>query len=161
MDARQVIINGKWVKQVQPNLHAALSQLIRSHPDRVHRIWVDALCIDQFNFDERANQVRLMSDIYRASDTIVWLGEHDQDSERAVDVLHVIHDYEDMHKGKSSKGRSVNWEDPNTYHLLGLRFIAPEEWKAVAQLLRRNWFTRVWTFQVCTSEVQYRKSSSL
>ena len=38
-------------------------------------IWIDALCIDQENVDERNHQVRQMGNIYRSAKTVlVWLG---------------------------------------------------------------------------------------
>jgi hypothetical protein len=40
-------------------------------------IWVDGICINQTDFDERAGQVALMPKIYaRCKGMIVWLGEH-------------------------------------------------------------------------------------
>lgn len=39
-------------------------------------LWVDALCIDQDNIDERTSQVLLMGNIYAAAQQVdVWLGE--------------------------------------------------------------------------------------
>ena len=38
-------------------------------------MWIDALCINQFDLDERGAQVRIMGDIYRyTSRVLVWLG---------------------------------------------------------------------------------------
>jgi hypothetical protein len=38
-------------------------------------LWVDQICIDQLNIEERNHQVNLMSKIYQlATRTIVWLG---------------------------------------------------------------------------------------
>lgn len=38
-------------------------------------LWIDAICIDQDNKEERAQQVTLMREIYRrASQVLVWLG---------------------------------------------------------------------------------------
>ncbi len=37
------------------------------------RLWIDALCINQSNFSERVEQVKIMRDIYRAArNTLVW-----------------------------------------------------------------------------------------
>jgi hypothetical protein len=39
-------------------------------------LWVDAICINQKDPDERAQQVSLMSEIYRyADEVLIWLGE--------------------------------------------------------------------------------------
>ena len=54
------------------NLHAAL---LRLKEDRVEYAWVDALCIDQENMEERSIQVRRMGTIFRvALEVAVWLG---------------------------------------------------------------------------------------
>ncbi|KAG8169608.1 hypothetical protein KVR01_000353 [Diaporthe batatas] len=58
---------------VMPNLHAALCRL-RDATDVVV-LWVDRLCIDQKNTEERTHQVGMMRDIYTNSiEVIVWLG---------------------------------------------------------------------------------------
>jgi Heterokaryon incompatibility protein (HET) len=55
------------------------------------RVSVDALCIDQQNRDERTQQVRLMTNIYSAAESVaVWLGPEDDDSELAMDVLRTV-----------------------------------------------------------------------
>jgi hypothetical protein len=39
-------------------------------------LWVDALCINQYNLEEKAEQVRVMlSTFQKASRVVVWLGE--------------------------------------------------------------------------------------
>jgi hypothetical protein len=59
---------------VSCNLHSALRQL--RHDRDVVRIWVDSICINQQDNDERARQVGIMRDIYaRSTDVIIWLGE--------------------------------------------------------------------------------------
>ena len=46
---------------------------------RVGRLWIDALCIDQNNKDERGHQILRMKDIYsKAFRTIAWLGPDDE-----------------------------------------------------------------------------------
>jgi hypothetical protein len=44
--------------------------------DRARVMWVDAICIDQSDLDERGSQVAFMGAIYRqALMVIIWLGE--------------------------------------------------------------------------------------
>jgi hypothetical protein len=72
---RPVLIrcNGKPVF-VSSNLFTVLRRIRK--PDRVVKIWADALCIDQGNSLERTQQVGLMADIYSCSrQTVIWLGE--------------------------------------------------------------------------------------
>lgn len=44
--------------------------------DYIRPIWIDALCINQDNLEERSSQVALMNKVYsRAYIAIIWLGE--------------------------------------------------------------------------------------
>jgi hypothetical protein len=48
-------------------------------------IWVDAICIDQAENDERSGQILRMRDIYtRVSKVTVWLGPEGNDSEKVI-----------------------------------------------------------------------------
>jgi hypothetical protein len=56
------------------------------HSNDTHRsfttasFWIDAICIDQSNLDERNHQVRQMGQIYKgAQEVLMWLGKLDQD----------------------------------------------------------------------------------
>lgn len=51
-------------------------------------LWIDAICIDQNNVDERNHQVRMMSDIYQgATEVLVWLGQGDPGIEIGLDSI--------------------------------------------------------------------------
>jgi len=53
-----------------PNLRLALA-----HLEEGPYYWIDALCINQSNDNERGHQVRLMTNIYRQASAVdVWLG---------------------------------------------------------------------------------------
>ena len=57
-------------------------------PDVEHRIWVDAVCIDQTNVKERNHQVQNMAAIYRhAQRTVVYLGDGNHHLERLLEYL--------------------------------------------------------------------------
>ncbi|KAH9220635.1 heterokaryon incompatibility protein-domain-containing protein, partial [Leptodontidium sp. 2 PMI_412] len=66
---------------VTENPRDALGQLATSgNIDK--SVWIDAVCIDQSNSDEKGIQVALISEIYsRASQAIVWLGSDTSDHE--------------------------------------------------------------------------------
>lgn len=58
---------------VMPNLHAVLRRL--RHATDVVILWIDWLCIDQDNTEERTHQVGMMRDIYaNSTEVIIWLG---------------------------------------------------------------------------------------
>jgi len=61
------------VRQVTRNLYAALTHIQEEQEEIT--IWVDAICIDQLNHNEKGEQVRHMTSVYAlAKYTIVWLG---------------------------------------------------------------------------------------
>jgi hypothetical protein len=60
---------------IRPNLDEALKQLRRASESSFLYIWVDALCIDQSDDDEKQEQVMKMAHIYRnAKNVCIWLG---------------------------------------------------------------------------------------
>jgi hypothetical protein len=98
-------------------------------------LWIDALCINQDDNDEKSGQIKMMSKIYQeAHDVLVWLGEEELDSDAAMEFVS---------------------------HLLDPRFLSEDNWPstyargfyALAHLLERPWFSRVWVLQ----EVAYAK----
>ena len=51
-------------------------------------LWIDQICIDQNDFAERSNQLRLMKTIFKnASCIVVWLGKSDCYTEAAFDLI--------------------------------------------------------------------------
>ncbi len=55
------------------------------------RIWIDAICIDQSNDEERGHQVRLMRKIYEAAQCVsIWLGKEDILTPHAVEAVSLI-----------------------------------------------------------------------
>ena len=74
---RKIVVNGNDVS-VTANLELALRRL-RAHADGTPlTLWVDALCINQNNLDERGEQVALMGSIYSScSEVCIWLGPCD------------------------------------------------------------------------------------
>lgn len=113
--------------KVQPNLHAALNQLRLS--DRPRRLWIDAICINQDDNDEKNAQVSLMADVYsKAQSVCVWLGEASSDSNLALNFI----------------SRVVNLDD---FDRLVADRRTPQEWAALSSLMRRAWFSRRWVVQ--------------
>ena len=69
---RPILLNGKWF-HVTENLWEALNQM--SEPGYQSPLWVDAICINQGDDDEKTRQVQMMKHIYsRAKFVIGWLG---------------------------------------------------------------------------------------
>ncbi|KAH7130729.1 heterokaryon incompatibility protein-domain-containing protein [Dendryphion nanum] len=74
---------------ITPNLMTALQHLRLE--SGIRTIWVDAICINQANLDERSDQVAMMFRIYRsASKVCAWLGTTSQQSEGLRDYLDLL-----------------------------------------------------------------------
>jgi hypothetical protein len=113
-------------------------------------LWIDAICINQEDVDEKTEQVRMMNEIYRAARRVsVWLGRPDNgDEEEAathlahfyfgfVDHVHIAH----IQSYENTKDR-VNWDRGSDGILAAAR-----SW---AHLVSLPWFVRVWVIQeVC------------
>jgi hypothetical protein len=68
------------------NLITALKAL--RHPDKPRWLWVDALCINQEDIDEKSKQIPMMRDIYSgATIVLVWLGEGSVMTKAALEVI--------------------------------------------------------------------------
>ncbi|PVH84323.1 hypothetical protein DL98DRAFT_512693 [Cadophora sp. DSE1049] len=76
---------------VTDNLHAALLRLRQE--DEKKTIWIDQLCIDQKNQEEKVVQVRLMREVYsNCHRCLIWMDEisesvRQSDAEAVLDVL--------------------------------------------------------------------------
>jgi len=70
---------------VTQNLDAALRQL---RFQGYHRVWVDAICVNQADKEERGAQVRIMQQIYSSALRVIsWIGSVDDDTAEAVKFL--------------------------------------------------------------------------
>lgn len=92
VDTATVYLNGSRFT-VTKNLNRALLRLRGQQISTP--VWIDALCIDQSNLQERTLQVQLMRRIYEQSlETIVYLGEYEPD---AASEWYTRHDHERCH----------------------------------------------------------------
>ena len=85
---REIIVNGYSIR-VTVNLEAALRQLRDSNCIKQGlKLWVDAICIDQNNLEERGQQVGRMRDIYASAwHVVIWLGADADDSSLAMTAI--------------------------------------------------------------------------
>ena len=87
---REVTINDAPFK-VRPNLYAALRRLqsyFRSDGTPRVSIWIDAICINQDNADEKARQIQGMHDIFsKAKEVLVALGPVSQNVHMVLSIF--------------------------------------------------------------------------
>ena len=132
---------------VGENLFTALLQF-RQH-DKPRVLWVDKICIDQDNLEERGSQVSFMDRIFKAaSKVIVWLGEADDETPKAYDLLDQVHDKTQENSGSFQQTLMGGRPLKKAFNLPDAESL---EWKALASLLERPWFRRAWTFQEAVS----------
>ena len=117
-------------------------------PEKKRRLWIDQLCINQNDVEERSGQVRIMCDIYAKAQTVVlWLGLSDSVCATAMKWMGVIAEalkgYEDGYE--ASDIELANAGVPPRGH---------SHWRAIQSLLQRRYFTRLWIVQevCCLSE---------
>ncbi|KAH7398002.1 heterokaryon incompatibility protein-domain-containing protein [Cadophora sp. MPI-SDFR-AT-0126] len=90
-ESRRCILVDDREVYVTENLHAALIRLRQE--DEKKTIWIDQLCIDQQNQEEKAVQVRLMREVYsNCQQCLIWMDEINEnirqsDAEAVLDVL--------------------------------------------------------------------------
>ena len=93
-------------------------------------LWIDVICIDQQESDERNRQVSLMSEIYgQAQKVCVWLGDEDTYTKCAFDFIQdeviQLQDFDKL------------CNNPST----------TDKWNAMLNVMKRPWFSRRWVVQ--------------
>lgn len=64
------------------------------YTDKPLRIWIDAMCINQSDMEERSQQVALMRSIYsRAENVHIWLGEGEPAVDTCLRIIRDIYNY--------------------------------------------------------------------
>jgi hypothetical protein len=138
------------------NLATAL-QGLRNSPEfgGKRTLWVDAICINQGDVNERNHQVAHMQEIYSGAEgVIVWLGPADSTIELAVSF---IHDLCEHFRGHGIFfGDNVDLRDsPAADFDLALKKVTAnlyrQKWCAVVEMLLKPWWTRVWVIQELAS----------
>lgn len=151
-----IVCNGTPV-EVTKNLHEALGQLCPQFPDRV--LWVDSLCINQYDSTEKAGQVAMMGEVFAAAcNVICWLGPADTfhrgwgkelAGSAAADGSLVRDEFQrlldkfqkcdrgllDYRRGCSSYRHCTTATERLAFH------------EMIDLMRRSSWFSRVWTFQ--------------
>ncbi|KAF2171567.1 hypothetical protein M409DRAFT_50983 [Zasmidium cellare ATCC 36951] len=145
-DSAAIQLNNK-TRLVRSNLRAALFQLrFRKHP-RV--LWIDALCINQGDVDERNHQVRIMSTIYQsAKRVLIWVGESGDGSKLVFDYMrklrtkHKQDPYRDEPDDEGAEQPPFNFS-----YAKGRPTLQGELGEAFEKFCHRPWFSKTWVIQ--------------
>ncbi|RYC57587.1 hypothetical protein CHU98_g8623 [Xylaria longipes] len=131
---RVMMCDGK--KIINPNLYDALLQIRQVTPGYY---WIDAVCMNQSDNAEKTQQLQMMSDIYRAAESVtVWLGKCPQLFSPGVARFEAAQgNLGPMKKEDESVGKKqMLGDDSEQYAFIG-----------AAYLLSRRWFGRLWVLQ--------------
>ncbi|KAH4085891.1 hypothetical protein HBH46_207640 [Parastagonospora nodorum] len=135
---RAISIDGREV-QVTANLESALRQF-RSDGLFSSRflLWVDALCINQSDVQERAKEVQRMKEIYGSSWTVVaWLGKKTDNSDAGIQLLRDMATFRDAGRERELEIRLQ--DDP--------KFLGSTCWMGLHRLVNRKYWERLWIIQ--------------
>lgn len=125
-EGRQIFLNGIPFRVTQ-NLYAALAQLRLFERERV--LWIDAICINQNDDDEKSTQVTFMRQIYEAaSQVLIWLGDESPHASEGIRELRNL----------------FNTKPP---HATARYLFAERPSHGVRDVLARPWWGRVWVVQ--------------
>lgn len=139
---REPIRCGGQSISVTTNLYSILHQY-RARATRVH-VWVDALCINQSDDEEKTCQVQMMRDIYKqAEKVIIWLGELQDTDETAIQGLALVNAPWATYDGIPL----FQGMDPALYDTWLAENLPNETLVAISAFLRRPWFQRIWIVQ--------------
>lgn len=127
------------------SLYLALSRL--RNKGRARILWADAICINQEDESEKADQVCLMATIYsRATQVNIWLGEHDSGSETLGDFITQVYDARVKYQA-TANARSLPELSATELGRLGIPGRYDLGYLALSALVNRPWFDRVWVIQ--------------
>ncbi|KAI6083101.1 HET-domain-containing protein [Hypoxylon rubiginosum] len=151
-----VVCNGQRMP-IGLNLNGALQHVYVESDIAPSLFWIDALCINQSDLDERAKQVSLMTSIYsNAANVVVWLGKDDDDARDAHSLLSeygpalktILSDLiSENPMGAIGAGMINLYDDPKIHERYHLTPRPMEAWKTVVRFLSRRWFSRIWIVQ--------------
>ncbi|KAE8140819.1 heterokaryon incompatibility protein-domain-containing protein [Aspergillus pseudotamarii] len=108
-------------------------------------IWVDAICINQTDAEEKAHQVAGMGELYSCADQVViWLGDAADQSDLACSLLPEL--TERIWSLKETEG---GWRPLSTDDIVSHGLPHPDDllWRAALLLYSRAWFQRLWIVQ--------------
>ncbi|MCJ1405108.1 hypothetical protein MMC11_008334 [Xylographa trunciseda] len=121
------------------DLHVALLQFRSTNLPRL--LWIDQICINQADEEEKIHQIRIMGDIYSKAQTVlIWLGDSSDQSDVAMEFFPIFVDKVRQDDERSRLQQScqppsdvIEWGGTLATHL--------------GKLFLRPWFGRVWTLQ--------------
>jgi hypothetical protein len=141
LERLDITLNG-CTAQVYRNLYTALPYLARRGNLRpVRPIWIDAICINQADHEEKMMQIREMNRVYKQAKRVwIWLGisQHQESIPDAIRFLGNIAEYKKSH-------RHEKFDDMKKR--LDLETVQIPLKVALHHIVHNEWFNRLWVIQ--------------
>ncbi|VTT72411.1 unnamed protein product [Fusarium fujikuroi] len=135
-DTLPLTVSGETIAATR-NLHHVLDCLFASGFGEL--LWIDALCIDQQNREERASQVAMMGDIYsRARYVLAFLSPQSEPFNLGLDYIEA-----------TARDTMIHFDPSISPHLTVQGFNASDKplQDSIISFFAAPWWTRVWTVQ--------------
>lgn len=127
LPAHKIIISGQPLV-IKENLHSALLQLRSSTLARP--LWVDEICIDQDNTQDKNAQVQMMGEIYRGAHQVyAWLGVETEWTAHGMRVLRYLQHGHRKHERPFKE------------------MMSPDLIRGLDDIFQRPYFRRLWIVQ--------------
>ncbi|KAF7188187.1 Heterokaryon incompatibility protein 6, OR allele [Pseudocercospora fuligena] len=133
--------------QITRSLDEALRHL--RDRERPTVLWVDQICIDQTEEDDKKRQIPLMGRIYQhAYTTVIWLGG--EDNQNLFQIVQIMNGMDRDSKRLCDEVKNLKRGEREVLAASG------DSYKKLDTLLQHPWFTRTWIIQeVCMSNRAY------
>jgi len=151
---------------VTPNLEAALRNIRCSTSavmEQQLRLWIDAMCINQKDSNERDKQVRRMKWVYQqANRVLIWLGNYNEPCDESFRFDMGRWNIDRVEENSEAKARSaiilamflnqVSLPRKNDSEVsIRLEYFTYSQdlqvWAQLSRLFHRSWFERLWIIQ--------------
>ena len=139
--SHRVLWLDRQVIAISTNLDKALGRL--RHETESRFLWVDLVCINQQDLEERKQQVQLMYKIFcQAKRVIAYLGEEADGSQNVPNFLRQI-----QAAASSPECDTEGLWSEQDLKTLRLPPYQDEAWTMLQRFVMRPWFVRVWIMQ--------------
>ncbi|KAK3672467.1 hypothetical protein LTR78_007774 [Recurvomyces mirabilis] len=116
------------------------------YPDRQRIVWIDAICIDQGDLEDRNYCVQLMCEIYSNTCAgFVWLGEDDINAKQTFRALEEMYDEARLQTKDFATFKETVW--PQWWNVHRPPTSVKYNPEAMARMFEKSWFARLWVVQ--------------
>jgi hypothetical protein len=136
-EAKHVSIDGMPLR-ITANLHSAICSIAEHGKLHTSWWWIDAICINQEDIEERGFQVSLMRELYsRAGQTVAYLGSDIDNTSKGLKWIEKLEEVRMNRLFQQEKWIEDAANDPDM----------EDQWKAMDAVFLNEWWLRAWIVQ--------------